>query len=190
MSFGPGMGVVPGPMPGILSNDSELGVAIIQPADPGTSILFLNSVGSGHEGLYSCVTVFSDGTMITSSQASLTYSGITLCLCISLNHSLLLLPGTSLGVSDVIILGPPTTISVTEGGAVSLPCVGSRGAPTFTLSGLTQTSGQYSLDFASITTSAAGTYTCQVGATAATVTVNVSPVISEYLMSEGTFVNE
>ena len=184
------MGVVPGPMPGILSNDSESGVTIIQPADPGTSILVLDSVGNEHEGLYSCVAVFSDGTMITSSQASLTYSGITLCLCISLDHSLLLLPGTSLGVSDVIILGPPTTISVTEGGAVSLPCVGSRGAPTFTLSGLTQTSGQYSLDFASITTSAAGTYTCQVGATAATVTVNVSPVISEYLMSEGTFVNE
>ena len=69
------MGAGPGPMPGTLSNDSESGVTIIQPADPGTSILVLDSVGNEHEGLYSCVAVFSDGTMITSSQASLTNHG-------------------------------------------------------------------------------------------------------------------
>ena len=77
MSFGSGMsGIGPGPMSGILSNnDTQFGVTIIQPADPGTSILVLDSVGNEHEGLYSCVAVFSDGTMITSSQASLTYRG-------------------------------------------------------------------------------------------------------------------
>lgn len=90
------------------------------------------------------------------------------------------LPGTSLGDGDVIILAPPTSISVTEGDAVSLPCVGSRGAaPNFALDGTVQMSGPYSLDFASISVSDNGTYTCQVGDTTANVAVTVTAMLSE-----------
>ena len=73
---------------------------------------------------------------------------------------------------------------MTEGDAVSLPCVGSRGAaPSFSLAGEalpTNLSGPYSLDFPSVNFSDAGTYTCQVGDATATVTVNVNEMIREY----------
>ena len=76
MSFGSGsgsgMGLSPGSSSGMLSNDTE-DVTIHQPSDPGTSILILDSVGNEHEGLYSCVAVFSDGTTITSSAAALIF---------------------------------------------------------------------------------------------------------------------
>ena len=102
---------------------------------------------------------------------------------------ILCLLGTSLGDNDVIILAPPTTLLVTEGDIVSIPCVGSGGtAPTFTLGGAMQTSGPYSLDFASIATSDAGTYTCQVGETTANFTVNVSAMISELTLYDCVFV--
>ena len=92
----------------------------------------------------------------------------------------LCLLGTSLDDNDVIILAPPTTLSVTEGDTVSIPCVGSGGAaPSFTLDGAMQTSGPYSLDFASIALSDAGTYTCQIGETTANVTINVTAMLSE-----------
>ena len=69
---GSGMGLNPGLSSGMLSNDME-DVTIHQPSDPGTSILILDSVGNEHEGLYSCVAVFSDGTTITSSAAALIF---------------------------------------------------------------------------------------------------------------------
>ena len=74
MSFGSGsgMGLSPGPSSGILSNDTE-GVTIHQPADPGTSILILDSVGNDFEGFYSCVAVFPD-QMRTSSEAALIFN--------------------------------------------------------------------------------------------------------------------
>lgn len=92
---------------------------------------------------------------------------------------------TSLGDNDVIILAPPTTISVTEGDAVSLPCVGSGGtAPTFTLDGeavqSAATTGPYSLDFASISVSDNGTYTCEIGEITANVTINITAMLGEY----------
>ena len=92
---------------------------------------------------------------------------------------------TSLGDNDVIILAPPTTISVTEGDAVSLPCVGSVGAtPTFTLDGgavqSAATTGPYSLDFASISVSDNGAYTCEIGNKTANVTVSVAAMLSEW----------
>ena len=89
--------------------------------------------------------------------------------------------GTSLGDGDVIILAPPTSVSVTEGDAVSIPCVGSgEAAPAFMLDGAAvATSGPYSLDFASITLSDAGTYTCQIGGEMANVSVNVNEMIGE-----------
>ena len=90
-------------------------------------------------------------------------------------HTLFILSGTSLGDNDVIVLAPPTSVSVTEGDTVSLPCVGSRGAvPVFSPTGAMQTSSQFSLDFSSITASASGMYTCQIGGTSASVTVNVA----------------
>lgn len=90
------------------------------------------------------------------------------------------LPGTSLGDSDVIILPPPISFSVIEGDSVSLPCVGSGGAaPNFTLDGAAvqsaaATSGLYSLDFASISASDSGIYTCQIGYTNASTVVDVT----------------
>ena len=98
--------------------------------------------------------------------------------------AIIIIIGTSLGDNDVIILAPPTSVSVTEGDAVSLPCIGSRGtAPTFFLGGValpTNLSGPYSLDFASIDLSDNGTYTCQIGEATATVTINVTAMIRKY----------
>ena len=104
-----------------------------------------------------------------------------------LNHCLHLFlcrSGTSLADSDVIVLAPPMSILVTEGDAVSLPCVGSRGtAPSFSLDGVAQTSSsRYSLDLNHITASDDGTYTCQIGVTTADVDVNVS-TLSECLLN-------
>lgn len=76
MSFGSGSGLGselgPGLQPGILSNTTE-GVTIHQPVDSGASILILESVNNDFEGLYSCVAVFSNETMITSSEAALIF---------------------------------------------------------------------------------------------------------------------
>lgn len=72
MKMGMGMGMVPGLTSGVLTN-SSVGVIIIEPADSSTSILILDSVSNGHEGLYSCVALLSDGTMLTSVQASLIF---------------------------------------------------------------------------------------------------------------------
>ena len=94
-----------------------------------------------------------------------------------LNNQFAFLSGATLSDNDVIILAPPTNISVTEGDTVSLPCVGSQGTPpTFTVGGVSQTSSQYSLDFVSIATTAAGDYVCQIGTTATTVSVSVTPL--------------
>ena len=72
---------------------------------------------------------------------------------------------------------------MTEGDAVSLPCVGSSGAaPSFSLAGEalpTNLSGPYSLDFPSVSFSDAGNYTCQVGEATAIVTVNVDVMLGE-----------
>ena len=68
-----GMGLRPGLSSGELTSDVE-GVTIVQSTDSGTSILVLNSVGNGDEGLYSCVAVFPNGTRLNSSQAGLTYN--------------------------------------------------------------------------------------------------------------------
>ena len=98
--------------------------------------------------------------------------------------AIIIIIGTSLGDDDVIILAPPTSVLVTEGDAVSLPCIGSRGtAPTFSLDGVappTSLSNPYSLDFASIDLSDNGTYTCQIGEATATVTINVTAMIRKY----------
>ena len=69
---GRGTGLAPGLTSGMLTNSSD-GVTIVEPADSGTSILILDSVGAEHEGFYSCVALLSDGTMLTSDQASLIY---------------------------------------------------------------------------------------------------------------------
>ena len=100
--------------------------------------------------------------------------------------------GTSLGDDDVIILAPPPTLSVTEGDAVSLPCVGSGGTPPiFVVNGTgvqsPAVSGPYSLDFASIALSDAGTYTCQIGSTNATVTLNVTAMLGELTFTREIF---
>ena len=71
--MGMGMGLTSGLSPGELTNDTE-GVTFVEAVDSGTSILILNSVDNEHEGLYSCVAVFSDGTNLTSSQAALAYN--------------------------------------------------------------------------------------------------------------------
>ena len=42
----------------------DLGVITVQPSDPGTSIVVLESVNNGHESLYSCVAEFSNGTRL------------------------------------------------------------------------------------------------------------------------------
>ena len=58
---------------GILSNNSD-GVTIVHFPDAGVSILVLDSVNNSHEGLYSCAAIFTDGTMLNSSQASLVFN--------------------------------------------------------------------------------------------------------------------
>ena len=70
---GSGMGLGPGLLTGVITNDIE-GVTIVQPADSGTSILVLNSVSNGDEGLFSCVAIFPNETRLTSSQAALIYN--------------------------------------------------------------------------------------------------------------------
>ena len=70
---GSGMGIGPGLMSGLLTNSSG-SVTIVRPSGSGTSILVLEEVGNNHEGFYSCVAVFSDGTIRKSAQASLTYN--------------------------------------------------------------------------------------------------------------------
>ena len=50
---------------GTPSSDGDLGVITVQPSDPGTSIVVLESVNNGHESLYSCVAEFSNGTRLT-----------------------------------------------------------------------------------------------------------------------------
>ena len=57
----------------MISNDSG-GVTIIDLACSGVSILVLDSASNAHEGLYSCVAIFTDGTMLNSSQAALNVS--------------------------------------------------------------------------------------------------------------------
>ena len=85
--------------------------------------------------------------------------------------------GTSLGNDDVIILAPPTFLSVTEGDTVSVPCVGSRGAfPTFSPDGALTTSTQYSLNFDPISASSASDYVCQVGDSTANFTIIVTVI--------------
>ena len=67
------MGLGPGLTSGLLTNISE-GVTIEQPSGSGTSVLVLESVDNGHEGFYSCSALFSDGTTLNSSEASLTFN--------------------------------------------------------------------------------------------------------------------
>ena len=71
---GSGMGLRPGPPSGMLYNDTEVGVTIHQPADPGTSVLILDSVSDEFEGFYSCVAVFQNDNRIQSSEATLIYN--------------------------------------------------------------------------------------------------------------------
>lgn len=67
---GSGMGLGPGPSisSGILSNDMD-GITIYQLANSSTSILILESVSNDFEGLYFCVAVFPNDTMINSEAA-------------------------------------------------------------------------------------------------------------------------
>lgn len=71
---GSGMGLKPGPQSGMLYNDMEVGVTIHQPADPGTSILILDSVSDDFEGFYYCVAVFRNDNRMSSSEAALIYN--------------------------------------------------------------------------------------------------------------------
>ena len=87
-------------------------------------------------------------------------------------------PSATANNEDTIILSPPTTLTVQEGEAVTVPCVASGNQPpTFMFGGSGLPTGaqsnQYSLDFAAITPATNGSYSCQVGTTTSTFTINV-----------------
>jgi len=85
-------------------------------------------------------------------------------------------PSATAGNEDTIILEPPNILTVMAGEAVNVPCVASGSQqPTF-MFGTSVPSGtqnQYSLDFISITAAVGGEYTCQVGTTTSTFTIDV-----------------
>lgn len=92
--------------------------------------------------------------------------------------STLLAPSATANNEDTIILSPPTTLSVQEGEAVTVPCVTSgTQQPVFMFGGSVLPTGaqsnQYSLDFAAITPESNGSYSCQVGSTTSTFSINV-----------------
>ena len=79
---------------------------------------------------------------------------------------------------DTIILSPPTTLTVQVGEAVTVPCVASgTQQPMFMFGGSDPPTGaqsnQYSFDFTAITPESNGSYSCQVGTTTSTFTINV-----------------
>ena len=87
-------------------------------------------------------------------------------------------PSAMANNEDTIILSPPTTLTVQEGEAVTVPCVASGNQqPTFMFGGSALPTGaqsnQYSLDFTAITLAVNGSYSCQVGTTTSTFTINV-----------------
>ena len=87
-------------------------------------------------------------------------------------------PSATANNEETIILSPPTTLTVQEREAVTVPCVASGNQPPmfmFNGSGLPTgaESNQYSLDFTAITPAANRSYSCQVGSTTSTFTINV-----------------
>ena len=92
--------------------------------------------------------------------------------------STLLAPSATANNEDTIILSPPTTLTVQEGEAVTVPCVASgTQQPVFMFGGSVLPTGaqsnQYSLDFAAIASESNGSYSCQVGSTTSTFSINV-----------------
>ena len=87
-------------------------------------------------------------------------------------------PSATANNEETIILSPPTTLTVQEREAVTVPCVVSGNQqPTFMFGGSDLPTGaqsnQYSLDFTAITPESNGSYSCQVGTTTSTFTINV-----------------
>ena len=87
-------------------------------------------------------------------------------------------PSATANNENTIILSPPTTLTVQEGEAVTVPCVASGNQlPMFMFGGSDLPTGaqpnQYSLDFAAITPESNGNYSCWVGTTTSTFTINV-----------------
>ena len=87
-------------------------------------------------------------------------------------------PSATATSEDTIILSPPTTLTVQEGEAVTVPCVASGAQqPVFMFGGsdlpMGAQSNQYSLDFATITPESNGSHSCQVGSTTSTFSINV-----------------
>ena len=92
--------------------------------------------------------------------------------------STFLAPSATANNEGTIILSPPTTLTVQEGEAVTVPCVVSgTQQPVFMFGGSVLPTGaqsnQYSLDFAAITPESSGSYSCQVGSTTSTFSINV-----------------
>ena len=87
-------------------------------------------------------------------------------------------PSATANNEDTIILSPPTTLTVQEREAVTIPCVASgTQQPVFMFNGSVLPTGaqsnQYSLDFATIAPESNGSYSCQVGSTTSTFSINV-----------------
>ena len=86
-------------------------------------------------------------------------------------------PSATANNEDTIILSPPTMLTVQEGEAVTVPCVASGTQPVFMFNGsdlpTDAQSNQYSLDFITITPESNGSYSCQVGSTTSTFSINV-----------------
>jgi hypothetical protein len=72
----------------------------------GTSVLILDNVGTGQEGSYHCEAQLTGGTTLNSTTATLDSSGATSNM-------------------NVTLLPPPSSLTVTEGDVVLVPCVGS-----------------------------------------------------------------
>ena len=109
---------------------------------------------------------------------SLSHSSVTNSISRTLSFSCPLVTSATANNEDTIILSPPTTLTVQEGEAVTVPCVASgTQQPVFMFSGSVLPTGaqsnQYSLDFAAIAPESNGSYSCQVGSTTSTFRINV-----------------
>ena len=109
---------------------------------------------------------------------SLSHSSVTSSISRTLSFSCPLVTSATANNEDTIILSPPTTLTVQEGEAVTVPCVATgTQQPVFMFGGsdlpMGAQSNQYSLDFAAIAPESSGSYSCQVESITSTFSINV-----------------
>jgi hypothetical protein len=134
----------------------------------GTSVLVLDGVDSEREGFYHCLATLDNGGTLPSRAASLELSETTSNM-------------------ERILLAPPTSLSVSEGNQLLIPCVGSTD-PTFDGDSSAETRGNSSSFGLTITADRrdGGSIVCEVGGDTAELilTVLAGPRFEEELVEE------